>query len=292
MSTHGENADVEAPRSVNKLRAGISAAARRRATTVKRTQSLVGNVVLAQTLPDSAVKGATGLKLRFGDRVTRETPDLDTAFRGDRDAFLMELNSNLKSGWGPFSGTATAGEQRAPEDLVARVTFAYVMQPVKVKLTYRGKPFMSIDLEVGYDELEATTGEDAELMISDEVRDLFAELGLPSPAPVRVLPLHHQISQKLHACTEPGSMRAHDLVDLQLMAPLTDPEQVRQTAIRLFAFRSTHSWPPTLDPAEGWAGRYADAAEGLTVLGLEAAVDWVNDYIRSCNTGARRPNQG
>jgi hypothetical protein len=37
-------------------------------------------------LPGSAVKGGTGLKLRFGDTVTRETPDLDTAFRGDLKA--------------------------------------------------------------------------------------------------------------------------------------------------------------------------------------------------------------
>ena len=106
-------------------------------------------------------------------------------------------------------------------------------------------------------------------------------LGLPSPAPVRVLPLHHQISQKLHACSEPGSKRAHDLVDLQLMAPMADAALVRQTAERLFAFRAAHPWPPTVVAGEGWEVRYADAAEGLVVLDLEAAVEWVNKYIAS-----------
>lgn len=126
-----------------------------------------------------------------------------------------------------------------------RNTFAYVMQPARVKLNYRGKSFVSIDLEIGYDELEATTAEPVELEMSDEVLELFAELGLPEPSPVRVLPVHHQISQKLHACSEPGSVRAHDPVDLQLLVPIADLVLVHETAVRLFAFRGAHAWPPT-----------------------------------------------
>ncbi|KGN40794.1 nucleotidyl transferase AbiEii/AbiGii toxin family protein [Knoellia aerolata] len=277
----GSTAGVEPPKGARQLRAALDAAARRREATVKRLQALVGNVIVAQMLPDAAVKGGTGLKLRFGDRLTRETPDLDAAFRGDREAFLSELETRLRAGWGDFAGTAIVGKQRAPEQLLDRVTLAYVMLPVLVKLTYREKSFMSIDLEIGYDELEATTTDPVEHEMSSDVLDLFAELGLPEPAPVRVLPLHHQMSQKLHACSEPGSPRAHDLVDLQLMAPSCDPALVRQTAERLFAFRASHSWPPTVVAGEGWASRYADAADGLDVLDMKAAVDWVNEYIRS-----------
>jgi hypothetical protein len=281
-STSAEAAAVEAPRNVNKLRGAVAVAATARKTTARRVQSLVGNVVLAQMLPDSAVKGGTGLKLRFGDRMTRETPDLDAAFRGDREAFLAELNANLKEGWGDFTGTAVEVAQRAPAELVERITFAYVMQPATVKLSYRGKSFMSVDLEIGYDELEATTKEPDELEMSDEVRVLFAELGLPAPAPVRVLPLHHQISQKLHACSEPGSERAHDLVDLQLMAPVADSTLVRETSERLFAFRAGHAWPPTVVAAEGWEARYTEAANGLQVRqSLDDAVAWANAYIAS-----------
>lgn len=282
MST--SQAVSRAPATVNKLRSAISAAAKNRGATVRRIQALVGNVIVAQLLPDSAVKGGTGLKLRFGDRITRETPDLDTAFRGDRDAFVAELNSRLTAGWADFSGRAVAGDQRAPADLLNRVPASYVMQPVRVRLTYRKRDFMSVELEIGYDELEATTNEPVESEMSAEVLELFAELGLPEPAPVRVLPLHHQISQKLHACTEPGSSRAHDLVDLQLLVPQADTQLVRETAERLFRLRRQHRWPPTLTPGSQWRALYDEAAEGLEVLDFDAAVAWVNEYIRRLST--------
>jgi len=268
-----------APVSVNKLRGAIDAVAKDRNATVRRIQSLVGNVIVAQMLPDSAVKGGTGMKLRFGDEVTRETPDLDTAFRGEREEFVGELNQRLAEGWGDFSGVAVAGEQRAPDELLARIPHSYVMQPVRVRLEYRGKGFMSVDREIGYDELEATTDEPPETEMSEEVLEIFAALGMPRPDPVRVLPLHHQISQKIHACTEPGSGRAHDLVDLQLLIPRADADQVRDTCERLFRFRQSHEWPPTLEARLDWPALYEVAAEGLDVRGLDEAVVWVNEYI-------------
>lgn len=273
------DAGAAAPRTVKALQSAVAAAARAHGTTVKRTQSLVGNVVVAQVLPDAAVKGGTGLKLRFGERLTRDTPDLDAAFRGDRERFLADFTANLTTGWGGFTGRCIPGDQRAPGDLLDRVGAAYVMQPIAVKLSYMGKPFMTVDLELGHDELEATTREPDELELSDEVRDLFAELGLPAPAPVRVLPLHHQISQKIHACSEPGSARAHDLVDLQLMRPHADQRKVAETCVRLFAYRGSHAWPPQVVASDGWSVRYDDAAEGLDVLALGDAVAWVNAWI-------------
>lgn len=264
------------PGSVNELRRRIDAAARDRASTVRRLQSLVANVALAQMLPDCAVKGGTGLKLRLGDRLTRQTPDLDTAFRGDRDAFLEQLAASLAAGWGNFSGTVTEGRQRPP----AGVPAAYVMQPMTVKLAYHRKPLTTVDVEVGYDELEATTSEPAELQLPGEVSTLFADLGLAAPQPVRVLPVHHQIAQKLHACTENGNERAHDLVDLQLLAPLADDALVAATVRRLFAFRHQHIWPSVVVAGPAWPALYADAAEGLNVLpDVAAAVAWTNEYI-------------
>lgn len=49
------------------------AMARGNGTTERRLMALFGNVVLSQMLPDSAIKGGTGLKLRLGERLTRET---------------------------------------------------------------------------------------------------------------------------------------------------------------------------------------------------------------------------
>ena len=42
------------------------------------------------------------------------------------------------------------------------------------------------------------------------------ELGFPEPGPVPCMRLEHQIAQKLHAASSPGSNRAHDLIDLQI----------------------------------------------------------------------------
>ena len=268
------------PGSVNELRRRITAAAAARSSTVKRLQSLVANVTLAQMLPPAAVKGGTGLKLRLGDAMTRQTPDLDAAFRGDRAAFLADLTSNLRDGWGPFTGTVIEGRPRPP----AGVPSAYVMQPYVVKLLFHSRPFATVAVELGYDELEATTNEPTERALAPEVVALFSELGIGTPLPIPVLPLHHQIAQKLHACTEPGSERAHDLVDLQLMAPLTDDTLTVATTRRLFTFRQQHSWPARVTPGPTWTSLYTDAAEGLDVLSdLDAAVDWANQYIARIN---------
>lgn len=261
---------------VTDLFRAITALSKEIGTTERRLIALVGNIALSQMLPESAIKGGTGLKLRFGERLTRDTPDVDAAFRGDLDEFRDRLAEKLAAGWGGFTGTVTMGAKRSPET----VPEAYVMQPFRVTLKYHGRTFKGIDLEVGYDELEATTREEPEFEISEEVLRVFATLGLIEPAPVRVQPLHHQVAQKIHACTAPRSDRAHDLVDLQMIAPLTDAALVATTTKRLFRFRAEHEWPPMLTAGADWEPLYADAAEGLEVLPTVAeAVAWLNDYI-------------
>jgi hypothetical protein len=150
------------------------------------------------------------------------------------------------------------------------------MQPCEIRIDFRGRSFATVKLEVGYDELEATR-EPVELVASAEVADLFAGLGLQNPDPIAVLPIH-QISQKIHACTEPGSRRAHDLVDLQLVADQIDGLRlISHTTQRLFRFRQQHSWPPHVEPGEGWTQLYAAAAKGLDVLpDVDQATTWLN----------------
>lgn len=270
---------VEAPRSVNDLRRAIALLATQQGTTVARLQTLVANVVLSQMLPDSAVKGGTGLKLRFGDTFTRETPDLDTAFRGDAEEFDAQLATRLANKWSHFGGRVRKGEKRAPKSVPRH----YVMQPYEIPLTYRGKSFATVDLEVGWDELEATTNDRVEKVMSPEVLDIFAALGLLRPNPVRVLPLHHQIAQKLHACTQPENDRAHDLVDLQLMVPLVDDALVLATVQRLFDFRQEHNWSEAkVAPGPEWASLYQLAADNLDVVpDVTDAIAWTNAYIDS-----------
>lgn len=116
--------------------------------------------------------------------------------------------------------------------------------------------------------------------IVTSVLEIFKALGLPEPGAVRVQPLHHQIAQKIHACSAPRSQRAHDLVDLQLIVPATDPMLVAKVTERLFAFRQEHDWPPLLSPGARWESLYEEAAEGLEVpASVSEAVAWLNDYI-------------
>lgn len=264
------------PGSVNELRRRIGSAARARGSTVRRLQSFVASIALCQMLPPSAVKGGTGLKLRLGDAMTRQTPDLDTAFRGDLTQFHATLAENLAAGWGGFTGTVIELPKRPP----IGVPNDYVMQPYRVKLQFRVRPFATVDVEVGYDELEATTREPVDHALPEDALDLFAEIGLTKPLPVPVLPLHHQIAQKLHACTEPGNQRAHDLVDIQMCADQADDALVARTVRRLFTFRGKHAWPAVVAPDDTWAGLYATAADGLPVAAtVTDAAQWVNDYI-------------
>jgi hypothetical protein len=92
----------------------------------------------------------------------------------------------------------------------------------------------------------------------------------------------HQVAQKLHAVSEPGSERARDLVDLQLLGGSEDLdlEQVRITCVRLFEYRRQQVWPPTIVKGDDWATLYAAAVEGIGVLpDVDSAVAWVNMFV-------------
>lgn len=91
-------------------------------------------------------------------------------------------------------------------------------------------------------------------------------LGLPESSKVDCLSLRYQIAQKLHACTEQpddkDNERAHDLVDLQLLMGLLDPDNlqaVREACEEIFASRDRQVWPPALQTPLPWAGLYGAA---------------------------------
>jgi len=277
VSTHQFPAD---PGSLSVLQRRITQAARSRDQTASRLQVTVAQIVVAQLLPGGAIKGGAGLKLRLGNAFTRDSRDLDTAVREDVDAFVVELAARLEEGWGHFTGQVLPGVPPTP----AGIPTGYVMRPFVIKLRYHAKAFLSLPLEIGYDELDALGGP-LDHHLADDVVSLFAELGLPVPQPVRLLPAALQIAQKLHACTTAGSERAHDLVDLQLLEPGSDDADVAEATARLFAFRRAHSFPAALTPGPGWDTRYTDAATGLDVHPtLDDAVAWTNIYLQRLAT--------
>jgi hypothetical protein len=154
------------------------------------------------------------------------------------------------------------------------------MRPFDVKMAYLGKAWCTVALEVGHNEIG--DADEAEWRISPDIAEMFAELGFPKPAPAPLMPLHHQIAQKLHGLSEPGSERAHDLVDLQLIMQneTVDLNRVRATCERLFAYRKAHAWPCRVDMGRGWPSMYSDAADGLDVLqDVSKAIEWANKLV-------------
>jgi hypothetical protein len=194
---------------------------------------------------------------------------------------LDELADRLAVGWGGFTGTVEGLDPPRPEG----VPDDYVMQPCLIRLAYTGRHWLTVRFELGHDEIGST--ERREFHIAPDIDELFATLGLDEPDPIPLLAVDHQIAQKLHACTAVNPAggrndRAHDLVDLQILAqdePL-DMSVIGATAQRLFAARRSQQWPPTVVAYEGWDTIYAEAADGLDVLeNVADAIDWANAFI-------------
>jgi hypothetical protein len=245
-------------------------------TLAYRLRVTVANVVVGQMLPPAAVKGGTAMKIRLGEGGSRFTPDLDTARRESLAQFIEALEDLLASGWGGFTGRLIARPAAKPP----AVPPAYVMRPYEVKLAFHGKSWHTVKLELGHNEIGDA---DAPVyLLARDIVQLFADAGLPEPAPIAVMRTDHQIAQKLHACTSASNERAHDLVDLQLLASSEnlDLPQVRETAVRLFSYRQAQPWPPTVVAGPTWPGIYDEASVGLDVeRDVDGAVDWANELI-------------
>ncbi len=239
------------------------------------TRTLMANALVASMLPDGVIKGGSALKMRFGEEATRFTTDLDAATATDPAVYVAQLDSKLRSGWEGFSGRVVAREPASPEGIPEQ----YVMQPYDVKLDYLGKPWCTVPLEVGHNEIgDADVADWVEL--SDAAR-LFEAMGFPAPGKAPLMPLDHQVAQKLHAVSGPGD-RARDLIDLQLIAARSeiDLAATRNTCEKLFFYRRAQAWPPTIAKRDGRDEMYAALADGLPVVhGIDEAVEWVNELV-------------
>ncbi len=272
--------DVQEPRHLTQLQARIRNRSRALGRGEGVLERLIANVVVGQMLPPGMMKGGTALKVRIGDTRTRFSRDLDATRMADTslDAYLDSLDANLGAGWHGFTATVRKGR---PVQAPLNVPDDYVMRPFKIALAYKGSRWVTIDFELGRDEVGSTTVADER--IAPDIVAFFVSVGLPAPAPIPLLPVDHQIAQKIHACTlvgaSGGNERAHDLVDLQILVRAEQPDLAAagETARRLFAARRAQAWPPTVVAFDRWESIYAEAAFGLDVLStIEEAVDWAN----------------
>jgi hypothetical protein len=137
-----------------------------------------------------------------------------------------------------------------------------------------------VPFELGHNEIG--DADHPEFALAPSISEMFTEVGLPAPDPVPVMPADYQVAQKLHASTVPGSDRARDLVDLQLLGTREqlDLAMVRATCIRLFDYRRAHAWPPSVVEGADWVTLYAEAAEGLDVAAdVAGAIQWLSEFI-------------
>lgn len=242
-----------------------------------RVKRLLATAIVGQMLPDGAVKGGNALKIRFGKDTTRFSRDLDAARASSLNEYILRLGEALVEGWCGFTGTVVPKEPASPKGVPA----AYVMQPFEVKLSYNGKSWMTLPLEVGHNEVGDADNPD--MVSSPEAAAILVQLGFPEPGPVPCMRLDHQIAQKLHAASSFGSERAHDLVDLQIIVAggVVDYAKTRAVCVRLFAYRREQVWPPTIIKDGKWDDLYAAQARGLDVLPTaDEAVEWANALVK------------
>ena len=224
-----------------------------------RLRTLMANAVVAGMLPDGVVKGGSAIKMRYGNAQTRYTTDLDTATATDPVTYADLLGAARARGWEGFTGRVVPREPAHPKDL--------------------GKPWCTVPLEVGHDEIgDADAADWIDLEDADAA---FAALGLPSPGRAPLMPLEHQVAQKLHAVTGTGD-RVRDLIDLQVMFSNSDIDlaATKRTCERLFAYRQRQAWPPTVEAREGWDEQYQALAEGMVVIqDVGEAIEWANALV-------------
>ena len=238
---------------------------------------LMANAIVAQMIGDGVIKGGSGIRFRYGDVKTRATMDLDTAWRTGLDTFLEDLRTRLTEGWNGFFGEVRVLRPASPKG----IPFEYVMQPCDVKLSYRSRPWFTVRLEVGHNEI-GDADESEMISVPDVLADLFSYLGIPKPAALPMMKLEYQVAQKLHGATAPGSKRAHDLIDLQLIMANGDVDvgKVHDLCRKLFKYRRGHQWPPKAVKGDEWENIYAAQSREINVLpNVDEAVAWTNALI-------------
>ncbi|MCL1890706.1 MAG: nucleotidyl transferase AbiEii/AbiGii toxin family protein [Coriobacteriia bacterium] len=243
-----------------------------------QTRILIANAIVGQMLPAGVVKGGSSLKFRWGNKCTRFTNDLDTAYNTSLADFEQKTAQSLTQGWHGFTGRLVAKNPAKPRGVPEQ----YVMQPFEIKLSYFGRPWLTVPFEVGHNEIG--DADDPEYQLSEDIVELFRRVGLPEPAPIPCMALHHQIAQKLHGSSEDGSARAHDLIDLQLIInnETIDYKATREACVRLFAYRKLQVWPPLIEGKENWSALYNAQKTGLSVIDdVNDAAAWANELINS-----------
>lgn len=294
--------EVTPPLNIAQLNDRLKRAADGLGVPVARARVMLCTLVVSQMLPEATiVKGGMGLKLRFGERGTRATSDLDVSTHRRGVVFENAFRARLAEGWGILP--ASKGEQRRDPAAPNRVAFTaslrrlkvhdpglvhpeYVVHPYRVSIDFLGIPWGGLDVEVSDPEIFPL--QHSRHDVDPELSEFSSYFGFGIVGKVTLVDLEYQIAQKLHAVTDPLYERAHDLVDLQLLWEAgPDLDHLHMLCTHTFRLRQQQSWPPLpLRDMQGWAVAYADAraeteinGSTLVLADLSRARTWLCEVI-------------
>lgn len=276
------------PRDVKVLDRWIRDLAENSDEAANRTRRGLSYVVVAAVLaqlreddgtPLFVLKGGVAMQLRFGPRA-RLSKDYDAAFRRR----IAELETVLADAPSHPVGGFLLRAVGKPEPIGPTGAFRQTL-----KLTYAGKPWATVPLEVSEPE-----GASAALDTLDHLRPIPdpTVFGLDEFGTIEVMPVSYQMAQKIHACTEvredKENERFTDLLDLQLLAELIAADgwsTVRDACVEVFSLRQKHSWPPGVTIFQGRPEGYERTAleNGFPVTSIESAVAAVESIIERPN---------
>jgi len=195
------------------------------------------------------LKGGVAMELRFAG-AARATKDFDLGLEGTRTERIQRLGDVLHLGFDEFAFRL--------KPAMLQMAFADTVR-VEVAVQYRTRAWQTVDIDLG-------PGEAREVDLVQPAITGLEEMGLPMAAHVRCLGINEQIAQKPHACTGAHREdRARDVLDILLVEMLgeLDYGQTRAAAIRIFAERGTHGFPPSVDLPAEWRQELETLAEEL-----------------------------
>ncbi len=249
------------PRSARILNQWVDAYARQLEQPPSRVRNWVSHMILGGALEragyDGAgrrftIKGGVALEMRLR-HLARATRDLDLILLGGSDP-AAELEGALQRAYEGFTFRLRSQPEVMPNGAVR----------VEVALQYLGKPWGTIQVDVGRDEEDGAEVELVEAVPLDP-------LGLHGPEVLPCLSLPYHVAQKIHGMTLPPppgrrNQRFRDLIDLLLLRGwVSDHEEVKRACQAVFAHRGTHAWPPFFEVPEHWAEPFQRMASDLNL---------------------------
>ncbi len=283
-STNERSDSTLAPKGRVHLNQRIRMFARQHSVAPNFAAALLANCIVLLATQAAGLDSSRGMLVKGGVRFavrndlasTRFTTDLDVSTSASQTTLEME---NLAGATvGAFKLESVKRVQTArPKNLPEH----YAVRRYKIRLTFMGGEFRTVVMEVNQNEL-GLDREFEDLQLSNQLVGLLQLAGLKPPATLRAFSSEYQFAQKLHALSEPGSDRGHDLFDLWLLITMEhlDTLRLRELVNRTFAIRQTHTFALPIITSEVLERTYVSAVADLnSPPSFETALKAMNDYL-------------